>query len=107
MKFRVTITIAAKADLREIFSYIEQHDSLIRADNVVNGIEQMIMSLTAMPQRGHYPPEMAIIGIREFQEIHFKPYRIIYSIKENVVVVHCVLDGRRDMQTLLQTRMLR
>jgi len=47
------------------------------------------------------------MGIREFREIHFKPYRIVYSIHENEVFVHCVLDGRRDMQTLLQQRLLR
>ena len=107
MKCRVTITSAAKADLREIFRYVEQHDGVGQADTLVNGIEQTITSLASIPQCGHYPPELAIIGIREFREIHFKPYRIIYSLHQEEVIVHCVLDGRRDMQTLLQHRLLR
>jgi toxin ParE1/3/4 len=107
MKYILGLAISAKSDLREIFRYIEQHDSLESADNLVNSIEKVITSLTIMPQRGHCPPELARIGIHEFLEIHFKPYRIVYSIRNNNIVVHCVLDGRRDMQTLLQQRLLR
>jgi len=107
MKFSIVLIIAAKSDLREIFRYVELNDSLERADNLVDGIEQAITSLAEMPRRGHCPPELDKIGIREFREIHFKPYRIIYSIHKNEVIVHCVLDGRRDMQTLLQQRLLR
>jgi toxin ParE1/3/4 len=60
-----------------------------------------------MPQRGHCTPELVKIGIRDFRELHFKPYRIIYSIHGQEVIVKSVLDGRRDMQTLLQQCMLR
>lgn len=107
MNYRVTLAIVAKSDLREIFRYVEQNDSAEQADKLVSGIEQTIMSLAYMPQRGHCPPELVRIGIREFREIHFKPYRIIYSINGLEVIVKCVLDGRRDMQTLLQQRLLR
>jgi len=107
MKYVLRVTIAAKSDLREIFRYIEQHDSPECADKLVNSLEQTITSLAMMPQRGHCPPELYRIGVREFLEIHFKPYRIVYSIRGNDVIVHCVLDGRRDMQTLLQQRLLR
>jgi toxin ParE1/3/4 len=107
MKFSIVLIAAAKSDLREIFRYVDLNDSQERADKLVNCIEQTISSLTVMPERGHYPPELERFGIREFREIHFKPYRIIYSIRKNDVVVLCVLDGRRDMQTLLQQRLLR
>lgn len=107
MKFRIVVIAAAKFDLREIFRYVELNDSFERADMLVDGVERAIAALTEMPQRGHYPPELDRIGNRDFREIHFKPYRIIYSIQENEVIIHCVLDGRRDMQTLLQQRLLR
>jgi toxin ParE1/3/4 len=42
-----------------------------------------------------------------FREIHFKPYRIIYQIVESDVYIHAVLDGRRDLQELLEIRLLR
>jgi toxin ParE1/3/4 len=38
--------------------------------------------------------------------IFFKPYRIIYRVIENNVYVLLIADGRRDMQTLLQRRLL-
>ena len=107
MRYRIELVAAAKADLREIFRYVEQHDSAARADQLVDGIEQSILSLAVMSERGHYPPELEVIGVREFREVHFKPYRIVYARYEDKVVVHCVLDGRRDMKTLLQQRLLR
>lgn len=106
MKSIITLTAIAESDILDIQSYVEQFDSPERADALVEGITKAILSLENMPDRGHYPPELAKIGIHEFQEIHFKPYRIIYSNFGNEVIIHCVLDGRRDMQTLLQQRLL-
>lgn len=64
-------------------------------------------TLKEMPERSRFQPELDRIGIREYREIHFKPYRILYAIRGDAVVVHCVLDGRRDMQSLLEERLLR
>lgn len=107
MRYRIELVAAAKADLREIFRYVEQHDSAARADQLVDSIEQSIFALAVMPARGHFPHELEMIGVREFREVHFKPYRIVYALHGDKVVVHCVLDGRRDMKTLLQQRLLR
>ena len=60
----------------------------------------------SIPQRGNYPKELLDIGIREYREVFFKPYRIIYRVVENNVYVLMMADGRRDMQTLLQRRLL-
>ena len=46
------------------------------------------------------------MGIREFRELFFKPYRIIYRIVGRNVYVLLIADGRRDFQTLLQRRLL-
>ena len=50
--------------------------------------------------------ELLDIGIREYREIFFKPYRIIYRVMGDKVYVLVVADGRRDMQALLQRRLL-
>lgn len=107
MKYIVKLVEAAELDLHEIHLYVEVNDSPERADDLLNGLEKTILGLARMPERGHYPPELERIGIREYREIHFKPYRIIYVVHGNDVIVHSVLDGRRDMQTLLQQRLLR
>jgi toxin ParE1/3/4 len=62
--------------------------------------------LSKFPERGVYPKELIALGIREYREIFFKPYRIIYRIKDKNVYVLLIVDGRREMQSLLQRRML-
>ena len=63
-------------------------------------------SLSEHPQRGSYPKELLDIGIREFREVFFKPYRIIYRMTESDVYVLVIADGRRDMRALLERRLL-
>jgi toxin ParE1/3/4 len=46
------------------------------------------------------------IGLREYREILGKPYRIIYRVMAENVYVLVIADGRRDMQALLQRRLL-
>ena len=46
------------------------------------------------------------LGVREYREIFFKPYRIIYRVINKNVYVLLIADGRRDMQTLLQRRLI-
>ena len=50
--------------------------------------------------------ELLALGIREYHEIFFKPYRIIYRVIDKNVHILLIADGRRDMQTLLQRRLL-
>jgi toxin ParE1/3/4 len=107
MKHQVVLLHAAEVDLAEIHLYVELNDSAARADTLLDGLEKAILALAEMPQRGHSPPELERIGIDEYREIHFKPYRVIYAIHGDRVIVHCILDGRRDMQAILQQRLLR
>jgi toxin ParE1/3/4 len=62
--------------------------------------------LSEFPERGAFPKELAALGIREYRESFFKPYRIIYRIMDKDVYVLLIVDGRRDMHTLLQRRLL-
>lgn len=107
MNCAVVLLEAAEWDLLDIHQYIEQNDSPESADKLLSGLERIIAALETMPERGHFPPELERIGIRLYREIHFKPYRIIYAIDDATVSVYAVLDGRRDMQTLLHHRILR
>ena len=59
-----------------------------------------------MPERGSHPKELLELGIREYRQMFFKPYRLIYRVTGGKVYVHLVVDGRRDMQTLLSRRLL-
>ena len=106
MRFTVNLVIDAETDLFDIYLYVVQNDSP-EAARLLNSLEKTILRLETTPLRGNYPPELERIGVFEFREIFFKPYRIIYQVKKTNVYVHCVIDGRRDLQYLLQTRLLR
>lgn len=102
MAFSVLLTDDATHDLEEIRREVPG-----RAEYVLEQIEKAFSSLSEYPERGNYPPELLDLGIREYREIFFRPYRIIYRVIKNNVYVLVVADGRRDMQTLLQRRLLR
>lgn len=106
MHFSVLLTDDAARDLESIYDYIGLHDSRGKADHVLERIEQAFNSLSENPERGTYPRELIALGLREFRQILFKPYRIIYRVMGNKVYVLLIADGRRDMQKLLQLRLL-
>lgn len=107
MPFEVLLSEDAEADIADIHRYVAASDAVEKADRLLTALEDICLGLSDMPERGNVPKELAPLGIAEFREIHFKPYRVIYRIHPGRVVVYCVLDGRRDMQTLLQRRLLR
>ncbi|MDD5673208.1 MAG: type II toxin-antitoxin system RelE/ParE family toxin [Chitinivibrionales bacterium] len=107
MKYTVFILPEAKEDLFEIYRYVAEHDSIARAEALLDGLEEKCVSLCNHPERGHGVPELKRVYVESFREIHYKPYRIIFQISPKNVYVHAVLDGRRELQDLLERRMLR
>ena len=106
MRFDVLLTSGAENDVDSIYGYIVENHGLKRADYVVAALEKTWERLATSPTRGNYPKELVALGVHDYREVHFKPYRIIYRVAGQKVFVYCVHDGRRDMQTLLQRRLL-
>jgi toxin ParE1/3/4 len=106
MPFAVLLTHDAARDLEELYGYIDLHDASQKADYVLEQIEKALSGLSKFPERGADPKELLAIGIHEYREIYFKPYRIIYRIMDRKVYILLIADGRRDMQTLLQRRLI-
>jgi toxin ParE1/3/4 len=106
MPREVFLTEDAGRDLVGIFEYIAEYDSPAKARRVLERLEAAIESLAEFPEHGDYPKELVRIGIRDYREIHFKPYRVIYRVIGDDVFVYLVADGRREMQSLLIRRLL-
>ena len=106
MACSVLLTEDAAGDLSDIYTYIAEHDSPKKADYVLDRIEKKFLTLSEQPGRSGFVKELLDLGIRDFREIFFKPYRIIYRIDSDKIYVYLIADGRRDMQTLLQRRIL-
>ncbi len=107
MRVEVLLTEDAQRDLEEIGDYIAAHDTPANADHVLERIRKTLESLSSFPERGTHPAELLALGIREYRQTFFKPYRMIYRVAGKRVHVYLIADGRRDMQTLLARRMLR
>ena len=106
MSYNVLLTDDAVRDLEELYDYIRDHDSPEKADHVLDKIEKAFNSLAELPDRGVYPKELSVLGIRDYREIFFKPYRIICRTIGKFVYVLLITDGRRDMLALLNRRLL-
>lgn len=106
-KYKVVTTTVADLDLEDIVTYIATKESIDRANQVFSELEHLILSLDENPERGHYPEELKRQGIKDYKEVNYKPYRIIYEIIGMIVVVHICADGRRDFLSLLESRLFR
>lgn len=106
-RYRVRLAEDAEQDLIDIYRYIALNDSAKNANNVLDQLESLCSRLTELPERGHVPPELDRIGVTNYREVNFKPYRVIYEVIRQEVFVHCILDGRRDMPSLLERRIIR
>lgn len=103
----VLLTEDAQADLQELVDYIAVYDAPAKADAVLDKLEAVVASLSNFPERGAVTKELRDVGIRDYREVYFKPYRVIYRVMDGKVVVYLMVDGRRDMQTLLTQRLVR
>lgn len=106
MTFTIFLTRSAERDLEGIYDYIAEHDSQQSADYVLDSLLEIAESLSTFPERGSYPKELAALGIREYRQAFFKPYRLIYRVSGEQVFIYLIADGRRDLRALLERRML-
>jgi toxin ParE1/3/4 len=105
--FKVVLTRDAEEDLRDIVGFIDGREGEIRADHVLTQFEAIVSQLETFPTKNRVVKELEHIGITEFREVYFKPYRVIYRVATKQVDVYLICDGRRDMIALLQAHLLR
>lgn len=106
-QYAVSLTDDAKSDLQDLYDYIAEHDAPAKADGVLDKLEALVESLSRFPERGAVTKELRDLGIKDYREVYFKPYRVIYRVLGAKVLVYLIVDGRRDMQTLLTQRLIR
>jgi toxin ParE1/3/4 len=106
MPYEVSLTKDAERDLEEIYSYIAEHDSRGSANHVLDRLVQATDALRTSPDRGSYVTELRFLGISEYRQVFFKPYRLIYRVHAKQIIVYVIADGRRDLGSLLARRLL-
>lgn len=106
MHYAVLLTEDAEQDLEDLYAYIAKYDSPKNADYVLERLLEVADSPATSPERGSHPKELRSLGIQEYRQVFFKPYRAIYRVLDKKVVIYVIADGRRDMQSLLSRRLL-
>ena len=103
--FDVRLTRGAEIDLEALLGFVKDNRSAEQADVLLDRLAA-IETLETFPLRGSVPKELDALGIREFRQILVEPYRLIYRLSGKTVFVMVIADGRRDMQALLERRLL-
>ena len=105
-RFDVLLTKGAEQDLEAIHDHISEFDCVANANHVLDALMTVVESLSTFPERGSYPKELVGLGIKEYRQTFFKPYRVIYRVAGSQVIIYLIADGRRDMQSVLARRLL-
>lgn len=105
-RYEVLLTAGAERDLESIWDYIAEFDAAASANHVLDRLLKVAGTLAIFRERGSYPRELIALGIRDYRQTSFKPYRVVYRVLGHKVTIHLIADGRRDMQSLLVRRLL-
>jgi plasmid stabilization system protein ParE len=103
---RVRWTETARADLELIVDFIAE-DSVENAVAVLDRLEERAEALRLAAERGRVVPELKVVDVLQYRELIERPWRIVYRIEPDQVVVLAVLDGRRDLVSLMLERLVR
>lgn len=104
--FQVLLTSVAERDIESLRDYVTRSDGLPQADRPLDRLMEAMEGLAHFPERGSHPKELLALGIKEYRQVFFKPYRLIYRVTGKRMMVFLVVDGRRDMQSVLARRLL-
>jgi toxin ParE1/3/4 len=106
MRYQVLLSEGAERDLEEIYDYIEKFDSAKSADYLLHKLIEAAERLASFRSAGPIHRKLLALGIREYRQTYFKPYRLVYRVLGRQVIIYLIADGRRDMQSLLSRRLL-
>ena len=104
--YEVIVSQFAEDDLNEI---IEYYFSLSEnyVEKLISEFEENVMSLQNHPKSGRIVPELEKQGILQYRELIQGYYRIVYEISDDKVIVHTIIDGRRNFEDIIISKLSR
>jgi len=106
MIFAVEFTTGARQDLLKIYRYIKAAGRPEAAKRFHGQLSKARDSLSQQPERGSVPSELEGINEMLCRQIVIKNYRIIYQVIGKVVIIHGIIDGRRNLRETMRQRIL-
>jgi toxin ParE1/3/4 len=102
--FEVLWAEVAIQDLERIVDFIEP-EAPMAAQRLFDRIAEQSTTLETLPYRGRVVPELARYEISIYRELLIPPYRLMYRVDDERVLVVAVFDGRRDLESVLLARL--
>jgi plasmid stabilization system protein ParE len=107
MSYKIIILHSAEQDMKDIKTYIVKNFSAAAWQNTYDKLKKAIRKLKAFPHAGSTPDELEKVNLNQFRQIISGMNRIIYEVRQDTIYIHVIVDGRRDMKSLLTRRLLR
>lgn|SRR5574344_312842 len=104
--YNVIISHLAELDLNEIIEYYRNVNENY-VERIILQFEDKISNLSCFPEFGRIVPELEKQNILHYRELIEGNYRIIYEIQENKVIIHTIIDARRNFEELIIRKLLR
>jgi toxin ParE1/3/4 len=105
-KHKVVFSRFADDDINEIIDYYLIHDAGY-AKKLLDAFEKKALGLYEYPKRGRIVPELEKQNILDYRELIEGNYRMIYSIEDKNVMIHAIIDARRNIEDILMTKLLK
>ncbi|MGH8192483.1 MAG: type II toxin-antitoxin system RelE/ParE family toxin [Rhodanobacteraceae bacterium] len=94
----------ARGDLEGIVEFIAARGDVENALAVFERIAACVDSLATMPERGRSVPEVRLAIEPPLMELIEAPWRIMYACERRRVVIAAIIDSRRDVGAVLESR---
>ena len=102
----IIVSEFAEEDLDEIAAY-HYSRSPNYVEKIISEFEENVFSLQKHPKSGRIVPELERQGITKYRELIQEYYRIVYEISGNKVIVHTIIDGRRNFEEIIISKLSR
>ena len=104
-RFEVSWADVAVRDLERIVDFVEQ-EAPSAAERIFEEIAGRARTLKSLPLRGRIVPELARFEITTYRELVIPPYRLMYRVDADRVLVVGVFDSRRNLEDVLLSRVV-
>lgn len=104
MDFKIVILESAEHDLKDLRSYLVKNFSQATWQDSYGKIKTVIRNLQAFPYPGAIPDEFQHLGLSQYRQVFSGINRIVYEVRQDIVYIHVIADGRRDLKGLLLRR---
>lgn len=103
--YRVLWTQSAQLDLARMIEYIAK-DSEANSKKLYRTVVHKAENLWQLPLQGRIVPELMDFGVEFYRELIISPWKLVYKVETERVLVLAVFDGRRNVEDVLFERLI-